>query len=191
MSDQPTDRQPPSGRPGPGPARKGAAHARRSRAALAGLTSVLFVGGVAALAEQDPANRVAPPPTSLAVDPASLAPPTTVVVERVARTIYLDRNGNVVAPPAGTDPAAIASAAAGAPAGPAAPGSAAPAVRPQGPAAPGASPTAPAPTPKGALPAPTANPTAPAPVPPPTTPPATTPVPPPPTVPPCTGSKCP
>ena len=72
---------------------------------------MLFVGGVAALAEQDPANRVSHPPTTLAVDPASLTPSTTVVVERVARTIYLDRYGNVVAPPAGVDPAAAAAGA--------------------------------------------------------------------------------
>ena len=167
---------------------------RRSRAALAGLTSVLFVGGVAALAEHDPANRVSHPSTTLAVDPATLTPPTTVVVERVARTIYLDRNGNLVAPPPGSIRPRAGSGAAGLPAGPAAPSPPAP-PRPDRPATPGSrcEPDRAVADPQGAPPRrPPARPRrrrAPAYAD--ATQPPTTPLPPPPTVPPCTGSKCP
>jgi hypothetical protein len=167
-------------------------HALRSRAALAGVSSVLFVGGIAALASADPANRVTPPPPS-PTEQADVAPETTVVVQHVSRTIYVDSYGNVLAGPPDAPPAADGSAA---PAG-TTPGSAASSGSTGSAGAsspPGTSRAAAAGSPAGrGAPAPgaTAKPTAPpvtaAPAPPTTR----APVPPPPTVPKCTGSKCP
>jgi len=163
-----------------------ARHALRSRAALAGVTSVLFVGGVATLAHQDATAKSGgwSTPTT---EPTSV-PPTTVVLEHVARTIYLDRYGNVLPGPpdaaaAAADPAAAAAAAA--------PGGTPASSAKAAPRAPG-SPPAPTGAPKGTTPpAGSPPPTAPAPVTPPPTAPKVTPVPPPPTVPKCVGSKCP
>ena len=179
----------------------------RSRAALASVSTVVFVGGVGALANADPANR-AYSSLGSSTDQADGVPVTTVVVERVSRTIYLDPFGNVVAGPpdsaatvagavspsdttpgstgstgltgaaASTGSSGSTASSAGAAAAPATHGS--------------VSGSTPAPTGTG-VPAsggaakPTSPPVTSAPTPPTTS----KPIPPPPTVPKCTGSKCP
>lgn len=76
-------------------------HALASRAALAGVSSALFVSGFAALAIQDPASQLG---STTITEPPTTS--TTVVIEHIARTIYVDTAGNVIAAPPGLDPGA-------------------------------------------------------------------------------------
>ena len=180
-----------------------------------GVGSTAFFGSVAGIAAHPPKWANATAGTTEAAQPATgesdaaTAPPsTTMVLERVARTFYVDQAGNPVAPPGSTTatavPAAqtnsmprVAAAAVGvlAPAGE--PASGVP--RSANAAAP--APAAPAPAPAPGAPAPTLTPTpapgapAPAPAPTPTAPPTTAapapkPTTPPTTVPACKTSKC-
>ena len=185
-----------------------------------GVGSTAFFGSVAGIAAHPPTWANATAGTAEAAQPATgesdaaTAPPSTsMVLERVARTFYVDQAGNPVAPPGSTTTTAVPAAqtnsmpraaaaavgvlaAAGEPASgvPRSANSAAPAPAAPAPAptpasgAPANAPGAPAPTPTPALgaPAPAPTPTAP----PTTAAPAPKPTTPPTTVPACKTSKC-
>jgi hypothetical protein len=140
--------------------------ARAGRVAATGLSTSVFLGGIAVLAAAS---------GPVATAPAVAAPTMTAHVERV---FYVDENGNPVDPPTGVVSTTDA---------PGTPG--APAPVPAGAAASAAAPAALAPAPVGA-PAPSGGTAAPPPTAAPTPTPAPTPTTAPPKVPSCTGSKC-
>ena len=182
--------------------------ATASRIIATGVGSTAFFGSVAAIAANPPmwADTTtadvteAAQPVSGESYTATAPPSTTMVLERVARTFYVDQAGNPVAPPNSTTTTAVppaqtnsmrrVAAAVGllAPAGEPAPGvprstNASAAVAPAaGAPAPAAPAPAPAPAPAAPAPTPTAPPITAAPAPKPTTPPTTVPA--------CKTSKC-
>ena len=179
-----------------------------------GVGSTAFFGSVAGIAAHPPTWANATAGTTEAAQPATgesdaaTAPPsTTMVLERVARTFYVDQAGNPVAPPGSTTTTAVpaaqtnsmprVAAAAGVLAAASEPASGVP--RSANSAAPAPAPTptsgAPANAPGAPAPTPTPAPGAPAPAPTPTAPPTTAapapkPTTPPTTVPACKTSKC-